>query len=180
MVPKCHNHDFVKVALERRKTGEEASISEMEIVYKLDSCSLIMEYSVKISKKARILKLRQRHLKILTLTSYTPYPSRKIRLDGRWHGYKITINDHEERENEKEHGNEERCELFDNPHHKTPVCKIRRFEMIKYSFGQVEECVAIKECEYDDLTKTNEDSYRAYHENLPYMTRIGVIKSKGS
>ncbi|GJS29166.1 hypothetical protein Tco_0489786 [Tanacetum coccineum] len=82
----------------------------------------------------------------------------------RWHGYKITINDHEERENEKEHGNEERCELFDNPHHKTPVCKIRRFEMIKYSFGQVEECVAIKECKYDDLTKTNEDSYRAYQE----------------
>ncbi|GJW67806.1 hypothetical protein Tco_0122230 [Tanacetum coccineum] len=41
--------------------------------------SLIMEYLVKISKKACILELKRRHLKILTLTSYTPYPSRKIR-----------------------------------------------------------------------------------------------------
>ncbi|GKD66613.1 hypothetical protein Tco_1308721, partial [Tanacetum coccineum] len=39
----------------------------------------IMEYLVKINKKARILELKQRHLKILTLKSYTPYPSRKIR-----------------------------------------------------------------------------------------------------
>ncbi|GKA71867.1 hypothetical protein Tco_0778083 [Tanacetum coccineum] len=38
-----------------------------------------MEYLVKISKKARILELKQRHLKKLTLASYTPYPSRKIR-----------------------------------------------------------------------------------------------------
>ncbi|GKD48996.1 hypothetical protein Tco_1277972, partial [Tanacetum coccineum] len=40
---------------------------------------VIMEYLVKISKKARILELKQRHLKITVLTSYTPYPSRKIR-----------------------------------------------------------------------------------------------------
>ncbi|GJR20510.1 putative reverse transcriptase domain-containing protein [Tanacetum coccineum] len=40
---------------------------------------LIIEYLVKISKKARILELKQRHLKILTLTSDTPYPSRNIR-----------------------------------------------------------------------------------------------------
>nr|GEZ47795.1 hypothetical protein [Tanacetum cinerariifolium] len=32
---------------------------------------LIMEYLVKIRKKARILELKRRHLKILTLTSYT-------------------------------------------------------------------------------------------------------------
>ncbi|GJU20154.1 hypothetical protein Tco_1153496 [Tanacetum coccineum] len=41
---------------------------------------LIMEYLVKIRKKAHILELKRRHLKKLTLTSYTPYPSRKIRL----------------------------------------------------------------------------------------------------
>ncbi|GJS36629.1 hypothetical protein Tco_0535011 [Tanacetum coccineum] len=41
---------------------------------------------------------------------------------------------------------------------------IRRFEMIKYSFGQNEEYVATKECEYDDLTITNEDACRAYQE----------------
>ncbi|GJZ36629.1 retrovirus-related pol polyprotein from transposon TNT 1-94 [Tanacetum coccineum] len=40
---------------------------------------IIMEYLVKISKKASILELKRRHLKIIVLTSYTPYPSRKIR-----------------------------------------------------------------------------------------------------
>ncbi|GJW72032.1 retrotransposon protein, putative, ty1-copia subclass [Tanacetum coccineum] len=40
---------------------------------------VIMEYLVKISKKARILELKRRHLKITVLTSNTPYPSRKIR-----------------------------------------------------------------------------------------------------
>nr|GEV41028.1 retrovirus-related Pol polyprotein from transposon TNT 1-94 [Tanacetum cinerariifolium] len=38
-----------------------------------------MEYLLKISKKARILKLKRRNMKKLILTSYTPYPSRKIR-----------------------------------------------------------------------------------------------------
>nr|GEW32753.1 hypothetical protein [Tanacetum cinerariifolium] len=37
-----------------------------------------MEYLVKISKKARMLELKRRNLKIIVLTSYTPYPSRKI------------------------------------------------------------------------------------------------------
>ncbi|GJT04118.1 hypothetical protein Tco_0838580 [Tanacetum coccineum] len=41
--------------------------------------AVIMEYLVKISKKAHILELKQRHLKITVLTSNTPYPSRKIR-----------------------------------------------------------------------------------------------------
>ncbi|GJY02605.1 retrovirus-related pol polyprotein from transposon TNT 1-94 [Tanacetum coccineum] len=41
--------------------------------------TVIMEYLVKISKKARIPELKQRHLKITVLTSYTPYPSKKIR-----------------------------------------------------------------------------------------------------
>ncbi|GJS01618.1 reverse transcriptase domain-containing protein [Tanacetum coccineum] len=40
---------------------------------------LIMEYLVKISKKARILELKRRYLKITVLTPNTPYPSRKIR-----------------------------------------------------------------------------------------------------
>ncbi|GJS32044.1 hypothetical protein Tco_0530426 [Tanacetum coccineum] len=45
------------------------------VVYKM----VIMKYLVKISKKARILELKQRHLKITVLTTNTPYPSRKIR-----------------------------------------------------------------------------------------------------
>ncbi|GJZ57626.1 hypothetical protein Tco_0613120 [Tanacetum coccineum] len=41
--------------------------------------SVIMEYLVKISKKARILELKRRNMKITVLTTNTPYPSRKIR-----------------------------------------------------------------------------------------------------
>ncbi|GKB22577.1 hypothetical protein Tco_0861978, partial [Tanacetum coccineum] len=40
---------------------------------------VIMEYLVKISKRAHTLELKQRNIKKLTLTSYAPYPSRKIR-----------------------------------------------------------------------------------------------------
>nr|GEZ72362.1 hypothetical protein [Tanacetum cinerariifolium] len=40
---------------------------------------VIMEYLVKISKKAHILELKRRHLKITVLTSNTPYASRKKR-----------------------------------------------------------------------------------------------------
>nr|GEV46400.1 hypothetical protein [Tanacetum cinerariifolium] len=40
----------------------------------------------------------------------------------------------------------------------------REFEMIKYSFGQDEEYVAVKENEYEDLTSTSENAYRAYQE----------------
>ncbi|GJT54583.1 hypothetical protein Tco_0989637 [Tanacetum coccineum] len=58
-------------------TGKEIDeVGEVSIIWNL---MLIIEYLVKISKKARILELKQRHLKILTLISYTPYPSRKIR-----------------------------------------------------------------------------------------------------
>ncbi|GJY80197.1 putative reverse transcriptase domain-containing protein [Tanacetum coccineum] len=39
---------------------------------------VIMEYLMKISKKARILELKQKNMKITVLTSNTPYPSRKI------------------------------------------------------------------------------------------------------
>ncbi|GKE25039.1 hypothetical protein Tco_1436551, partial [Tanacetum coccineum] len=82
----------------------------------------------------------------------------------RWNGYENSIHDHEERENEEEYENKERCELFDNPHQETPVCKIRRFKLIKYSFGEDEEYIAIKEHEYDDLTSTNEDACRTDQE----------------
>ncbi|GJY80244.1 hypothetical protein Tco_0492995 [Tanacetum coccineum] len=49
------------------------------VKYESSGILLIREYLVKIRKKARILELKRRHLKIPTLTSYTPYPSRKIR-----------------------------------------------------------------------------------------------------
>ncbi|GKD53086.1 hypothetical protein Tco_1286473 [Tanacetum coccineum] len=61
-----------------------------------------------------------------------------------------------------EHENKGRCELFDDQ--EWLVCNIRRFEMIKYSFKDDEEYVAVKEYEYDDLTSISEDGCRAYQE----------------
>ncbi|GJZ72148.1 hypothetical protein Tco_0635999 [Tanacetum coccineum] len=48
--------------------------------------------------------------------------------------------------------------------HDPSVCYIRRFEMIKYSFKDDEEYVAIKENEYDDLTNTSKEAIHAYQE----------------
>ncbi|GKA78731.1 hypothetical protein Tco_0785268 [Tanacetum coccineum] len=78
--------------------------------------------------------------------------------------FENTNRDHEETEYEMEHEDEERCESFNDTTRNAPVCNIRRFEMIKYSFGEDEEYVAIKEHEYDDLTSTNEDACRTYQE----------------
>ncbi|GKE28131.1 hypothetical protein Tco_1443515 [Tanacetum coccineum] len=72
--------------------------------------------------------------------------------------------DKDDKSHNEEHENDERCDLFNNPHHETPVYEIRRFEMIKYSFGQDEEYVVIKEYEYEALTITNEDACRACQE----------------
>ncbi|GKB17187.1 hypothetical protein Tco_0851110 [Tanacetum coccineum] len=63
---------------------------------------------------------------------------------------------------QKEHEDEERCELFDDK--ERPVCTIRRFKMIKYSFGEDEEYVAVKENEYDDLMNTSKEAIHAYQE----------------
>ncbi|GJV23915.1 hypothetical protein Tco_1376610 [Tanacetum coccineum] len=59
---------------------------------------------------------------------------------------------------------EELCEI-----HELAVCDIRRFEMIKYLFGQNEEYVDIKENEYDDLTNTCNDAFQAYQEIFRMM-----------
>ncbi|GJT05325.1 VIER F-box protein 2 [Tanacetum coccineum] len=64
---------------------------------------------------------------------------------------------------EEEQYEEDRCELLGNPCQEPPVCKIGRFEVIKYSFGPVEEYIAIKEYEYNDLTRTEEDACHDYH-----------------
>ncbi|GJY98064.1 hypothetical protein Tco_0514974 [Tanacetum coccineum] len=65
-----------------------------------------------------------------------------------WESHEITYHDHDEIEYENE-THDERQELCEA--HELPVCNIRRFKMIKYSFGQDEEYVAVKEDEYDDL-----------------------------
>ncbi|GJS81225.1 hypothetical protein Tco_0747766 [Tanacetum coccineum] len=85
----------------------------------------------------------------------------------RWDGYEIADHDQEEKEYENEHEDEERCELFDD--HELPFCTIRRFKMIKYSFEQDEEYVAIKEDEYEDSTNTSKESFHAYQEIFRMM-----------
>nr|GEX52633.1 hypothetical protein [Tanacetum cinerariifolium] len=55
----------------------------------------------------------------------------------RWDNFDNTNHD-----NEMEHEDEERSEVFDD--HERQVCYIRRFKMIKYSFRDNEEYVAIK------------------------------------
>ncbi|GKB85163.1 hypothetical protein Tco_0957435 [Tanacetum coccineum] len=47
--------------------------------------------------------------------------------------------------------NHEREELFEV--YESPVCNVRRYMMINYSFNNDDKYVAIKEDEYDDLTK---------------------------
>ncbi|GJY46065.1 hypothetical protein Tco_0435128 [Tanacetum coccineum] len=70
-------------------------------------------------------------------------------------------------DDESSNNDEERCELFDD--RELPVCTIRRFEMIKYSFEQDEEYVAIKEDEYEDLTNTSKEAIHAYQEIFRMM-----------
>ncbi|GJZ75555.1 hypothetical protein Tco_0640020 [Tanacetum coccineum] len=80
----------------------------------------------------------------------------------RWESHEITYHEHDENETQ-----DERQEFCEN--HELPVCNMRRFEMIKYSFGQDEEYVAVKEDEYDDLAKTSDDACRAYQEIFRMM-----------
>nr|GEU60645.1 hypothetical protein [Tanacetum cinerariifolium] len=78
---------------------------------------------------------------------------------------------------EEEHEEEKRCNDIT---HERPICKIKRFEMIKYSFGEDEKYVAIKENEYDDLTSTYEDACRAYHEIFCSMDKGWVVTREDS
>ncbi|GJS38408.1 hypothetical protein Tco_0563451 [Tanacetum coccineum] len=51
--------------------------------------------------------------------------------------------------------------------HRDPsTCRVRRFEMIKYSFDVEDEYVAIKEHEHSDHSKTNIDTCQAYRERF--------------
>ncbi|GJW54935.1 hypothetical protein Tco_0099020 [Tanacetum coccineum] len=55
--------------------------------------------------------------------------------------------------------NQENEERRDDPALEPSVCKIRRFEMMKYSFNVDEEYIAIKESEYLNHSKDNLDAY---------------------
>ncbi|GKC79685.1 hypothetical protein Tco_1130459 [Tanacetum coccineum] len=59
---------------------------------------------------------------------------------------------------------EELCEIQEQP-----VCNIGRYMMIKYSFNDYDEYVAVKEDEYDDLTVTRKEACPAYQEIFQIM-----------
>ncbi|GKB13568.1 hypothetical protein Tco_0847491 [Tanacetum coccineum] len=96
----------------------------------------------------------------------------------RWDDYEIADHDQEEREYENEHEDEERCELFDD--YELPVCSIRRFVMIKYSFGQDEEYVAIKD-EYEVLPERQPGMLFIFIESVfPDINTATSLKEKKS
>ncbi|GJT66103.1 hypothetical protein Tco_1017583 [Tanacetum coccineum] len=66
-----------QMAQSHPRTSLENKSTKLE-KYQSSRILLIMEYLVKISKKTRIMELKRRNLKITVLTSYTPYPSRKM------------------------------------------------------------------------------------------------------
>ncbi|GJT10685.1 hypothetical protein Tco_0857727 [Tanacetum coccineum] len=66
--------------------------------------------------------------------------------------------------NHEDYESKELCEV-----HELPVCSIRKYMMIKYSFNNDEEYVAVKKDEYDDLTITRKEACRAYQEIFRIM-----------
>ncbi|GJV59026.1 putative reverse transcriptase domain-containing protein [Tanacetum coccineum] len=80
----------------------------------------------------------------------------------RWDVY--TNYDDTYKTNHDDNEKEELCEV-----HEPPVCTIQRFEMIKHSFRQGDEYVAIKEDEYDDLARTSNNACRTYQEIFRMM-----------
>ncbi|GJZ05488.1 hypothetical protein Tco_0539281 [Tanacetum coccineum] len=81
----------------------------------------------------------------------------------RWKSHEIYYHDYDEGEYENE-THKEGHELCGIKTREVPVCQIKRYKMIKYSFNDEEEYVAVKEDEYDDLTITSEEACRAYQE----------------
>ncbi|GJU18012.1 hypothetical protein Tco_1145978 [Tanacetum coccineum] len=86
----------------------------------------------------------------------------------RWKSHEIYYHDYDEEEYENKN-HKERHELCGIETREVTVCQIKRYKMIKYSFNNEEEYVAIKEDEYDDLTITSEEACRAYQEIFRMM-----------
>ncbi|GJY97537.1 hypothetical protein Tco_0514447 [Tanacetum coccineum] len=73
-----------------------------------------------------------------------------------------------EGENEYE-THEERHELYGIETREVLVCQIKRYKMIRYSFNDEEEYVAVKEDEYNDFTITSDEACRAYQKIFRMM-----------
>ncbi|GJV48543.1 hypothetical protein Tco_1438755 [Tanacetum coccineum] len=66
--------------------------------------------------------------------------------------------------NHENNENDESCD--DN---EPPACNIRKYMIIKYSFNDNEEYVAVKKDEYDDLAITKKEACQAYQEIFRMM-----------
>ncbi|GJX05240.1 hypothetical protein Tco_0191156 [Tanacetum coccineum] len=86
----------------------------------------------------------------------------------RWKSHEIYYHNYDEGECENE-THDEGHELCSIKTREVPVCQIKRYKMIKYSFNDEEEYVAVKEDEYDDLTIASEEACRAYQEIFRMM-----------
>ncbi|GJY42645.1 hypothetical protein Tco_0430858 [Tanacetum coccineum] len=86
----------------------------------------------------------------------------------RWKNHKIYYHDYNEGEYENE-THEEGHELCSIKTREVPICQIKRYKMIKYSFNDEEEYFAVKEDEYNDLTITSDEACRAYQEIFRMM-----------
>ncbi|GJZ51228.1 hypothetical protein Tco_0605743 [Tanacetum coccineum] len=75
----------------------------------------------------------------------------------RWKSHKIYYHNYDKGEYVNE-THEEGHELCSIETHRVPVCQIKRYKMIKYSFNDEEEYVAVEEDEYDDLTITSKEA----------------------
>ncbi|GKA70007.1 hypothetical protein Tco_0776071 [Tanacetum coccineum] len=60
-------------------------------------------------------------------------------------------------------------------HHDPSSCRVRRFEMMGYSFGTDDEYVAIKEHEHFDHSRTNIDACQAYRELFCIMDERWLV-----
>ncbi|GJR90635.1 hypothetical protein Tco_0214646 [Tanacetum coccineum] len=92
----------------------------------------------------------------------------------RWKSHEIYYYDYDEGEYENETHKEEH-ELCGIETREIPVCQIKRYKMIKYSFKDEEEYVAVKEDEYDNLTITSVEACRAYQEIFRMMDEGWMI-----
>ncbi|GJV62929.1 hypothetical protein Tco_1473757 [Tanacetum coccineum] len=60
-------------------------------------------------------------------------------------------------------------------HHDPSTCRVRKFEMIKYSFDADDEYVAIKEHECSEHSETNIDTCQAYRELFRIMDKGWLV-----
>ncbi|GJU69168.1 hypothetical protein Tco_1255427 [Tanacetum coccineum] len=81
----------------------------------------------------------------------------------RWKTHEIYYHDYDEGEydNKTHDDGHELCCIKTRT---VPVCQIKNYKMIKYSFNDDEEYVTVKEDEYSDLTITSEEACQAYQE----------------